>query len=242
MRRTQRCRADAAGWGRGLAWRGGLCGLAWVGLASLPLGCQVAEPYLLPARTIEMLGTLQPDLRPDAQLPAVRERDRAPTLVRRRALGLTEAELAQATAKKSRYYRVRASEKPPMYYAGGVLLGMGLPPLVIGLMTGLDPVGSAAPTRAITDVAGGGVMLGLAGLHIGVGGLLLALGDRRPQVEPADRGLVQQYVDGTAPLLITGPPLQKDPEPTAEGTPEGTGEASGSPPGSAPAPGSTPSP
>lgn len=211
MRRTQRTWAGYAG---------------RFGLVLVLAGCQVAEPYLLPARSVEMLGTLQPDLRPAAQLPAVRERDRAPSLIRRRALGLSDAEFAQATAKKSRFYRVRASERPPMYYVGGVVLGMALPPLLFGLMTGLDPVGRAAPTRAITDVAGGSLMLTLAGLHLGVGGLLIALGDRRPQVEPADRGLVQQYVDGTAPLLITGappggPPPSKEGEPGAEGTGEG---------------------
>lgn len=204
------------------------------------IGCQVSEPYLLPARTVEMLSTLQPDLRPGAQLPAVRERDRAPSLVRRRALGLSEAELAQATAKKSRFYRVRASERPPMYYVGGVVLGMALPPLLIGLMTGLDPVWGSAPTRAITDVAGGGLMMALAGLHLGAGGLLLALGDRRPQVEPADRGLVQQYVDGTVPLLISGPPPAKEGESPADGSDPsaqpGAGDPSAPPAPESPAP------
>lgn len=127
-----------------------------------------------------------------------------------------------------------------MYYVGGVVLGMALPPLLFGLMTGLDPVGNAAPTRAITDGAGGGLMLGLAGLHLGVGGLLLALGDRRPQVEPAERGLVQQYVDGTAPLLITGPPPPKEGEPGAEATGAGTGDGAGTSGASDPAAPSAP--
>lgn len=257
MRRTQRWVAGLAGHGpgRGLGLGlelrpglgvdsepnqgrvsgrlGGRLGGLLAGLLGLA-GCQVAEPYLLPARSVEMLGTLQPDLRPDAQLPAVRERDRAPSLVRRRALGLSEAEFAQATARKTRFYRVRASEKPPMYYVGGVVLGAALPPLLIGLMTGLDPVGNAAPTRGMTDLAGGGVMMALAGLHIGVGGLLLALGDRRPQVETAERGLVQQYVDGTAPLLQNGPPLSKEPEATGDGTAGGASDPSSSPSGGEP--------
>ena len=195
---------------------------AIVGLlvASLGAGCQVAEPYLMPRRTVEMLTNLQTDLRPDAQLPMVRERDRAPVLVRRRALNLTEDEFARATTRASRFYRVQASDRPPMFYVGGVVLGMALPYLVTGLMTGLDPIGSVAPTRAITDIAGGATMLSLSVLHLGVGGLLIALGDRRPQVEPADRGLVQQYVDGTAPLLISGPPPPKDDPPPSPEAPD----------------------
>ena len=182
------------------------CPLGWVLAMALCEGCQVAEPYLMPHRTVEMLSTLQTDLRPGAQLPMVRERDRAPVLVRRQALALSEEEFARATARPSRFFRVRAAERPPLFYVGGITLGMGLPYLLVGMMTGLDPVGSAAPTRAITDIGGGALMLSLSALHIGVGGLLLAIGERRPQVEPTDRGLVQQYVDGTAPLLITGPP------------------------------------
>lgn len=189
----------------------------------LGAGCQVAEPYLMPQRTVEMLNNLQTDLRPGAQLPMVRERDRAPVLVRRRALALSEEELARGTARPSRYYRVRAAERPPLFYVGGITLGMGLPYFLIGLMTGLDPVGSAAPTRAITDLPGGAVMLSLSALHIGIGGLMIAIGERRPQVEPADRGLVQQYVDGTAPLLITGPP------PPKEGAPADAAEPSADP-------------
>lgn len=189
----------------------------------LGTGCQVAEPYLMPRRTVEMLNTLQTDLRPGAQLPMVRERDRAPVLVRRQGLGLSEQEFAAGTARPSRFYRVRASERPPMFYIGGITLGMALPYLITGLMTGLDPVGNAAPTRAITDIAGGATMLSLAAVHIGIGGLLLALGERRPQVEPADRGLVQQYVDGTAPLLISGPPPPKE-EPATD-SPEGSESA-----------------
>ena len=187
--------------------------IAWACPMLLGAGCQVAEPYLMPQRTVEMLNTLQADLRPGAQLPMVRERDRAPVLVRRRALALSEEELARGTARPSRYYRVRAGERPPLFYVGGITLGMGLPYFLIGLMTGLDPVGSAAPTRAITDLPGGAVMLSLSALHIGIGGLMMAIGERRPQVEPADRGLVQQYVDGTAPLLITGPPPPKEDAP-----------------------------
>jgi hypothetical protein len=194
--------------------------MAWV-LPLLGTGCQVAEPYLMPRRTVEMLNTLQPDLRPDAQLAMVRERDRAPVLVRRRALALSEEELARGTARQSRFYRVRVAERPPLFYVGGITLGMALPYLLTGLMTGLDPVATAAPTRAITDVAGGAAMLSLSALHIGVGGLLLAIGERRPQVEPADRGLVQQYVDGTAPLLITGPPPPKEDAPPTGETPDG---------------------
>ena len=112
-----------------------------------------------------------------------------------------------------------------MFYIGGITLGMALPYLITGLMTGLDPVASAAPTRAITDIAGGATMLSLAAVHIGIGGLLLALGERRPQVEPADRGLVQQYVDGTAPLLISGPPPPPPKDEPATDSPDGAESA-----------------
>lgn len=188
-----------------------------------------------------MVSMLEPEVRASSQLPAVRERDRAPTVVRFRGMGLNDREFFAATSVPSRYYRVRVTDRHPLFLAGGVVLGMGLPHLVIGLMTGLDPVGSAAAGRAITDQAGGATMLALAGLHVAVGAILMAVGDRRPNVEPAERALVQQYVDGSAPLLgvvPSGPrPPRHDPnDPTDPANQPDPNDPSYPAEGSAPAP------
>jgi hypothetical protein len=171
------------------------------GLAGLA-GCQLAEPYLVPKRGLELVTNLQPDARSYARVPAVREADRQPVLIDYRALQLTDEDLAKAAARPARFYRVRAAQRHPAFIVGAVILGMALPHFALGLAVGLDkpPV---QDDRAITDKAGGAIMMTLTGLHIAAGVTLMVLGERNPRIEPAESQLLYQYISPPSPDVPT---------------------------------------
>lgn len=157
-------------------------------------GCRLAEPYLVPRRALELLSSLQPNSRPHAKVPAIRQADRGPVLIDYRALQLTDEELQKMNARRARFYRVSAAQRHPFVLIGGVILGMALPHFLLGLSVGLDKP-SDRDERAITDVPGGVIALTLSGLHLATGILLIGLGERSPRIEPADPQLLYQYMD-----------------------------------------------
>jgi hypothetical protein len=162
-------------------------------LLLLPLaGCQLAEPYLVPRKSIELLTSLPADARAHAQVPALHESDRRPVLIDYRALQLSDSELAAVAAQPGRAYRLRAAQRSPLLLVGGVILGMALPHVALGLAVGLDkPPGVDGP--AITDSRGGVVAMAAAGLHLVVGAVLMGIGAQQPRVEPAPAELLEQY-------------------------------------------------
>jgi hypothetical protein len=162
--------------------------------AALLSGCRLAEPYLVPRRSVELLSSLQPNARPHARVPAIREVDRGPVLIDYRALQWTDAELAQISARRARFYRARVAQRNPLVIVGGVILGMALPHFLLGLSVGLDKP-SARDERQITDVPGGVLAMTFAGLHLATGILLIGLGERSPRIEPATAQLLYQYMD-----------------------------------------------
>lgn len=157
-------------------------------------GCRIAEPYLIPRRSVELLSSLQPNARPHAKVPAIRAEGRSPVLIDYRALQWTDEELAQVHAKRARFYKTRVAQRNPLVIVGGVFLGMALPHFLLGLGVGLDKP-SARDERQISDVAGGTLAMTFAGLHIATGILLIGLGGRSPRIEPADTQLLYQYMD-----------------------------------------------
>lgn len=163
-------------------------------LGLLSGGCRISEPYLIPRRSIELLSSLQPNSRPHAKVPAVRQEDRAPVLIDYRALQINDEELARINAHPARFYRMRAAQRHPLVLIGGVILGMALPHFLVGLAVGLDKP-SDRDERAITDVKGGVLMLTVAGLHIATGITLIGIGERNPRIEPADTQLLYQYMN-----------------------------------------------
>lgn len=184
-------------------------GLALVAMLS---GCTLAEPYLIPRRSLDLVTSLQPDLRTTAQLPAVREKDKTPALVRYGALNLDDQELQQTVtrmqgqARPARFVRARAAKQNPLLIAGGVILGMAAPHLALGLALALD---KPTTDRGWSDQIGGGLTLGLGGAHLGVGALLMFIGEFRPQTENADAALVNQYLEGVQ-LRVVQPPSSAD--------------------------------
>lgn len=179
-------------------------------LAVASTGCKLAEPYLIPNKSIELWSSLQPDMRPRAQLPAIHEPDRKPVLVEYRALGLSDTEMTQAVARPARFYRVAAARQNPLLIIGGVVLGMALPHLALGLAVGLDKP-TASEERAISDVAGGALALTLGGLHIAAGAILMIAGEHRPRVIPSEPQLLYQYIEppASAPSDSESPNLSK---------------------------------
>lgn len=160
-------------------------------------GCQLSEPYLIPRRSLELVTSLQPDMRSRAQVPAVREGDRAPVLIDYRALQMNDAELARTSARHARFYRVQAAARNPLLLVGGVILGMALPHFALGLAVGLDR--PSAPgigdQRVITDVAGGALAMTLAGLHIAAGVVLIGVAERSPRIESSTPQMLNQYLN-----------------------------------------------
>ena len=65
--------------------RGVLCGLLCV-----TASCSLSESYLVPSKAIELLSSQPIEARPRAQVPALRESDRSPVLIRYRALQWSE--------------------------------------------------------------------------------------------------------------------------------------------------------
>jgi hypothetical protein len=157
-------------------------------------GCRLAEPHLVPRRSIELLSSLQPNTRPRAKVPAIRQSDRGPVLIDYRALQINDAELARINAHPAKFYRMHAAQRHPLVLIGGVILGMALPHFLLGLSVGLDNP-SPRDERAITDVPGGVLALTLAGLHLVTGITLIGIGERNPRIEPADPQLLYQYMD-----------------------------------------------
>lgn len=184
-------------------------------------GCTISEPYLIPRRSLELVTSLQPDMRPRAQVPAVREGDRAPVLIDYRALQMNDEELGRLSARRARFYRVQAAARNPLLLIGGVILGMALPHFAVGLAVGLDkPTGHGPDSdqRAITDAAGGALMLTLSGLHIAAGVLLIGLAERNPRIESTSAAMLNQYLTDPLPTPAPTPePEQgKEPEKPAE--------------------------
>lgn len=177
-------------------------------------GCRLSEPYLVPRRSLELVSSLQPNLRPRAQVPAVRESDRGPALVDYRAFQLTDQELEKLTAQKPGpgFYRIRAAQRNPLLLIGAVVMGMALPHFLLGLSVGLD-----APTykdsRAISDQAGGAVAMTLVSMHLAAGIGLIAYGETHPRVVPAEPQLIYQYMGPAPPPQ---PDRPADAEPAAE--------------------------
>lgn len=204
----------------------GIAAAALLGLAS----CELAEPYLIPTRSLELVTGLQPDLRSSAQLPAVRERDRGAVLVRYGALRMDlvprpiEQTVEQLKAHKTRFLRTRAARQNRLSIIGGVVMGMAAPHLAVGLGLSLDK-GPGESARNWQDAAGGGLMFGLGGVHLAVGALLMFMGEFRPQVEPSDPGILYQYLDGVPLPPLPGEPAGpgQDPDPAkAPGKPGST--------------------
>lgn len=181
-------------------------------------GCQLSEPYLIPRRSLELVTSLQPNMRPRAQLPAVREEDKSPVLIDYRALQMNDEELARTSARPARFYRVRAAARNPLLLVGGVVLGMALPHFALGLAVGLDrpsAPGIGSDQRAITDTAGGVLAMTLAGLHIAAGVVLIGLAERSPRIESTTSQMLNQYVNG-----IESPRSESEKGPESEaGTP-----------------------
>lgn len=171
-------------------------GLIFLAHLALFSGCRLADTYLVPRRSFELVSALQPNLRPHAQLPALREADRSPVLVDYRALEMTDRELETLLMRQpaGRSYRARAAVQHPLFIAGGVILGMGLPHLALGLGVMLDKP-TPEESRAFTDLAGSAVSFTVGGLHIAAGALMMVIGGRKPRIEPATTELVDQYTN-----------------------------------------------
>ena len=164
--------------------------------------CGLSETYLVPSKAIELTYSQPPGSRERAQLPALRQDDRTAVLVRYRALQWDEETLKRAAGSKMTFARVRAAKVNPLLMTGGAILALGVPHFVIGLASALD-VPSGETKSA--DPWGVGVALGLGGLHLFVGGLLMVLGERNPNVEPAEPGLVESYLSGSIPSATIAP-------------------------------------
>ena len=91
--------------------------------------------------------------------------------------------------------RVRVAKVNPLMIAGGTILALSVPHLALGMAAGLDLPPGSKPA----DPIGMGIGLGLGGLHVFVGGLLMALGERRPNIEPTEPALVMAYLRGEIP-------------------------------------------
>jgi hypothetical protein len=170
---------------------GPLCGL--LGLLS---SCTLSESYLVPSKAIELVHSQPPDSRQRAQLPALRESDRSAALIRYRALEWSGETLNRVAATPMTMARVRVAKVNPLMIAGGTILALSVPHLALGMAAGLDlPPGETKPA----DPIGMGIGLGLGGLHVFVGGLLMALGERRPNIEPTEPALVKAYLRGEIP-------------------------------------------
>ncbi len=174
----------------------------FAGLVSFVSACSLSESYLIPSKAIELVHSQPPESRQRAQLPALRESDRTAALIRYRALDWTDETLARVAATPMSMARVRAAKVNPLMIAGGTILALGVPHLALGMAAGLDlPSGETKSA----DPIGMGLGLGLGGLHFFVGGLLMALGERRPNIEPTEPGLVQAYLRGEIPTATAAP-------------------------------------
>lgn len=195
--------------------RGVFCGLL-CGLLGVTASCTLAEPYLIPSKAIELVATQPDDSRARAQVPALRQSDRAPVLIRYRALQWSDETLRRAAMTPMKLARVRAAKINPYLMLGGVILGLGVPHLALGMAAALDlPPGETKPA----DPIGSGVALGLGGLHFFVGGLLMVLGERNPNIEPTDAPLVEAYLRGEIPTATAAPDVvtpEGQPAPPAE--------------------------
>lgn len=176
---------------------GSLCGL--LGLLS---SCTLADSYLVPSKAIELVHSQPPESRQRAQLPALRESDRTAALIRYRALEWSGETLDRVVQTPMTMARVRVAKVNPLLMAGGTILALAVPHLAIGMAAGLDlPPGETKSA----DPIGMGVGLGLGGLHVAIGGLLMALGERRPNIEPAEPALVEAYLRGEIPTATAAP-------------------------------------
>jgi hypothetical protein len=181
--------------------RGGFCGFL-CGLLGVTASCTLSEPYLIPSKAIELVASQPEDARARAQLPALRQSDRAPVLIRYRALQWSDETLRRVSNTPMKLARVRAAKPNPYMMVGGVILGLGVPHLALGMAAALDlPQGETKPA----DPIGSGVALGLGGLHFFVGGLLMVLGERNPNIEPTDAPLVEAYLRGEIPTATASP-------------------------------------
>ena len=177
--------------------RGVLCGLLCVSAS-----CSLSESYLVPSKAIELVSSQSPEQRPRAQLAALRESDRAPVLIRYRALQWSEETLRRAEATPMKLARVRAAKVNPLLIVGGTILALGVPHLTLGMAAALDlPKGETKSA----DPIGSSVALGIGGLHFFVGGLLMVLGERNPNIEPTEPTLVQAYLRGEIPTATAAP-------------------------------------
>ncbi|HMU40071.1 MAG TPA: hypothetical protein PKE31_13770 [Pseudomonadota bacterium] len=179
----------------------------WVQLAGagllLPLcACSLSDSYLVPAKAIELVSSQPPASRQRAQLPALHEKEQTPVLIRYRALNWDDESLRLATSTPMQFARVRAAKTNPLLIAGGVILALGVPHFVVGTMAALDVPKGEVKTA---DPWGVGVGMGLGGLHFLVGGLLMVLGERNPNIEPTEPGLVQAYLYGQIPTATIAP-------------------------------------
>jgi hypothetical protein len=177
--------------------RGVLCGLLCV-----TASCSLAESYLVPSKALELVHSQPPETRQRAQLPAFRESDRAPVLIRYRALEWSDETLRRVATTPMKMARVRAAKVHPFLMVGGTILALGVPHLALGMAAALDlPQGETKSS----DPIGASIALGLGGLHFVAGGILMVLGERRPNIESTEPTLVEAYLRGEIPTATAAP-------------------------------------
>jgi len=173
-----------------------------VGWLCVTASCSMAERYLVPSKAIELVHSQPPESRERAQVPALRESDRSPVLIRYRALEWSAETLRRAATTPMKMARVRATTVNPFLIVGGTILALALPHFALGMAAALDlPKGETKSS----DPIGSSVTMGIGGLHLVIGGALMVLGERNPNIEPTEATLVEAYLRGEIPTATAAP-------------------------------------